>query len=1007
MNYRYKTLFLKQSYGQALSDYENALGDNATSPPAWDHVVLTASSEEQADGFRAQLDRRLRSGMLPRGTKYTVVPDPDGKRIGSGGATLNALRVIAREHAADNVGDDLASVANTLKDMRILCIHSGGDSKRAPQYSVCGKLFSPIPRLLPNGLSSTLFDEIMMTALPVAARMRDGMLVCSGDVLLLFDPLQLDLFTEGAAALSVKAAAELGARHGVYRSDGKGFVGSFLHKKPLCELEKAGAIDSDGCIDIDTGAVLLDGRLTSSLCSLALSDTENELINERVRLSFYADISYPMSADATLEKYLLETPENTYSDELTSARKRLWELLSPIRMKLISFSPARFLHFGTTAELLGFMTDELEEYECLGWHPHVGVYTESELPPRLVAVNSHIGRDLKAEGNCYIENSIISDGVCIGSNCIVSGARVPKGARIPDGAVIHCVALKSGRWVARAYGVNDDPKLPYHFGKRLDRPLWSAELFPLRSTPEEAFCATLQAFRDGFDQAFANEGELISLERSFSDADGGATLSHNETLSERIATERYLARIKKGDAFSSINAELPETADIARTERIVSRVTELADAISPSNISELVFKEKIYYCLSFRSRINTDAMREKAFGAVADTVNRHAPRLAPPHPGIGAKRNVCLHLPLRVNFGGGWTDTPPYCLEKGGCVLNAAIALDGKLPVTVRAELLDERKLVLASEDKSAVLTFSEAAHRGLCSLTSPGDPISIHKAALAVCGLLPFCPEGKGEMSDGTGTPDALGDLFDRLGGGILLTTKVNVPEGSGLGTSSILAAGCVRALCELLTVPLSSDELWRCVLSMEQMISTGGGWQDQIGGLTKGIKLVTSIPGIVQEPRTKQLTLDTETLKELEERYAVIYTGQRRLSRSLVREVMGRYIAAETDALEILKDIGELATRMKDALEKGDIDGFAALLNEHWRLLKALDPESTNECIEAIFDAIAPLISGRMICGAGGGGYLQVILKRGVDRTRLDDCLRLAFGDGDIRASRCTFIL
>ena len=100
---------------------------------------------------------------------------------------------------------------------RILVIHSGGDSKRVPQYSACGKLFSPVPRILPNGRRSTLFDEFMIAMCGVAARMNAGMLVCSGDVLLLFNPLQIDFYGKGAAALSIKEPAEIGKNHGVYR----------------------------------------------------------------------------------------------------------------------------------------------------------------------------------------------------------------------------------------------------------------------------------------------------------------------------------------------------------------------------------------------------------------------------------------------------------------------------------------------------------------------------------------------------------------------------------------------------------------------------------------------------------------------------------------------------------------------------------------------------------------------------------------------------------------------
>ena len=184
----HKTLFLQQSYIDCTNQYTALL--EAPNLPLWDYVILTASNEEQAASYRTQIQYRLEHHMIPESTHYAVLPDPDGKRVGSGGATLNVLRYVHEN-------------AGPFENQRILVIHSGGDSKRVPQYSACGKLFSPVPRVLPNGKRSTLFDEFMISMSGVAARMNAGMLVCSGDVLLLFNPLQIDFYGKGAAALSI------------------------------------------------------------------------------------------------------------------------------------------------------------------------------------------------------------------------------------------------------------------------------------------------------------------------------------------------------------------------------------------------------------------------------------------------------------------------------------------------------------------------------------------------------------------------------------------------------------------------------------------------------------------------------------------------------------------------------------------------------------------------------------------------------------------------------------
>ena len=149
----YTTLFEQQSYQDALEYYLRVLEDKGK--PTWDYVLLTASNDAQAKAYTMQIKHRLANGQLPARTHYAVIPDRNGQRVGSGGATLSCIR-----HLYDHAG--------TFR-RRVLVIHSGGDSKRVPQYSACGKLFSPVPRLLPDGRRSTLFDEFMIGMSTVAS----------------------------------------------------------------------------------------------------------------------------------------------------------------------------------------------------------------------------------------------------------------------------------------------------------------------------------------------------------------------------------------------------------------------------------------------------------------------------------------------------------------------------------------------------------------------------------------------------------------------------------------------------------------------------------------------------------------------------------------------------------------------------------------------------------------------------------------------------------------------
>ena len=95
-----------------------------------------------------------------------------------------------------------------------------------------------------------------------------------------------------------------------------------------------------------------------------------------------------------------------------------------------------------------------------------------------------------------------------------------------------------------------------------------------------------------------------------------------------------------------------------------------------------------------------------------------------------------------------------------------------------------------------------------------------------------------------------------------------------------------------------------------------------------------------------------------------------------------------------------------MRFELERGNVDGFAQLLEEHWQFSQQLDAGSTNTCINQIFNSIEDLIDGRMICGAGGGGFLQVILKKNVSKSTLEQRLHQVFQDSGVGVWNCELV-
>lgn len=966
------TLFHAQTYEDAWSDYQRSI--NNPSFVCWDYIILTASNEHQAEGFLAQLRQR----ELPQKTHVAVLPDPEGKRVGSGGATLGVIKYIKQREAS--LGHD------GFDKLRILVIHSGGDSKRTPQYSALGKLFSPVPHELPDGRSSTLFDEFMIAMAGVPSRIREGMLLLSGDVLLLFNPLQIDYSGQGAAAISFKEDVETGKNHGVYLRGDDGYVARCLQKQSVETLRSVGAVNEQNCVDIDTGAVIFSPEMLGALYSLIADGKESQFINEKVRLSLYADFLYPLGTNSTLENFYLEKPEGEFSDELTACRTQIWRVLRPFRMKLLRLAPAKFIHFGTTREIMHLMSQSIEEYLSLGWSRHVN----SSVGEGVTGYNSVLSSGARIGSPVHLETSYVHSQATVGNNVLLSYVDIHD-ETIPDNVVLHGLKQRDGRFVVRIYGVQDNPKESKLFGKPLadmgvEGPLWTAELYPVCNTIPEGVRAALNLYAIAMgkgDKAAWLQAERKSLSAGFSDADPEAIIAWDKRMQELVHMDCLAKSIQDQTPVSNLKTRISgKGLTKIQTEWLNKR-------LSRADYSEAMRLH--YYLGCVLNGAEGERHILEAFRQIQEAVISQLMLKQKTDCRIVMDR-LTVRLPLRVNWGGGWSDTPPYCLENGGTVLNAAILLDGKMPVEVTLKRLDEYKIVFDSRDMDSHGEFDSIEE--LQSVGDPYDPFVLQKAALLACGIIP---------SQG----GSLRKSLERLGGGILMCTEVtDVPKGSGLGTSSILAGACVKALFEFCGIAYSEEELYSHVSVMEQIMSTGGGWQDQVGGLSNGVKYIRTMPGLSQDIHVTHVQIPEDAWTELKERFVLIYTGQRRLARNLLRDVVGRYIGNEPESLYAHNEIQRIAALMRFELERGHIDDFAKLLDEHWKLSKMIDVGSTNTLIDQIFAAVDEFIEGRLVCGAGGGGFLQVVLKKGVNRDQVHTRLKEVFQDSDVDIYNATLI-
>jgi len=322
--------------------------------------------------------------------------------------------------------------------------------------------------------------------------------------------------------------------------------------------------------------------------------------------------------------------------------------------------------------------------------------------------------------------------------------------------------------------------------------------------------------------------------------------------------------------------------------------------------------------------------------------------------------------PVRLDLAGGWTDTPPYCLQFGGQVVNIAVDLNGQPPIQVFARISERPELVIRSIDlgvEERVRTFDE-----LATFDQVGSGFTIAKAALAMAGFLPrFNP----------GAAATLTDQLRAFGGGIEVSLLAAVPKGSGLGTSSILAATLLGTLSELCGLNWNEHILFRRTLALEQLLTTGGGWQDQIGGVLRGLKLIETEPGLEQTPTVRWLPEQFFELPCANQTVLLYYTGLTRVAKDILQEIVRRMFLNERATLDILAQIRRHAGVTADALLRSNWGEFGAAIATSWELNQRLDRGTNTPAVQSILDAVSDYLSGAKLLGAGGGGFLLMVAK------------------------------
>ena len=291
--------------------------------------------------------------------------------------------------------------------------------------------------------------------------------------------------------------------------------------------------------------------------------------------------------------------------------------------------------------------------------------------------------------------------------------------------------------------------------------------------------------------------------------------------------------------------------------------------------------------------------------------------------------DIVTRAPTRIDFGGGWTDVPPYSDEVGGFVCNLAIT-------------------------RYATVTVTRGGNPAPASDEYFGD------RSIAAAALRRF------RMSD------------------VWVSVKSDFPVGAGLGGSSAVGVAAVAALAAARGEKMSPTAL--AELSREIEISdlgVAGGRQDHYAAAYGG---ALGLRFSANRVDVRNIPISTRTRTDLERRCLIAYTGQSRISGETITAVMNAYRQRDAHVLEALKRMRETAEQMPDALATGNIDALAALVAEQWTHQRSLHPAIPTPAIDEIIARASEAGSlGAKALGASGGGCVLVIARANrVDQVR-----------------------
>jgi len=294
--------------------------------------------------------------------------------------------------------------------------------------------------------------------------------------------------------------------------------------------------------------------------------------------------------------------------------------------------------------------------------------------------------------------------------------------------------------------------------------------------------------------------------------------------------------------------------------------------------------------------------------------------------------------PLRIGLAGGGTDVSPYSDQFGGVILNATISLSAYAAI----ETLPENKIIVEALDRDEQQSFDLIAE-------------------------LPI-----------DGTLDLLKGVYNRVQKdhlpmlqGFRLSTFVDAPAGSGLGTSSTLVVAVLGAFKEMLKLQLDEYKIAQYAYDIERNdLQLAGGKQDQYAATFGGVNFMEfSGDKVIVNP----LRIKPEYLHELENNLVLYFTSTSRESAAIIKEQVKNVHDKNEKSIEAMHQLKEQAKMMKEALLQGKLDEIGLILDYGFEQKRNMAANITNSNIEEVYTAAkAAGATGGKISGAGGGGFM-----------------------------------